>query len=239
MPRRTASSSSATPRPTSGPPNARSTGSRRWPEACGSCRCSARQRPSWRVSDLAHRRGLPMPTVYRVVMTLASEGYLDHLPNGDYRPGVRTLTLGTAALLQPGPRRDRHAEAAGARRAHRGDGEPSAVLSGDRGAVPDPAAQFRPGDREHPGGFHPARRAPRSASCCSPTSTGPTCSLDHRCPRSPPTRGPTPRSRWPSCATSCAIDPRTGLGHAGQRNWPTGSGRSRPRSPAPDGRVLA
>jgi IclR family pca regulon transcriptional regulator len=39
-----------------------------------------------------------MPTVYRVVMTLAAEGYLDHLPNGDYRPGVRTLTLGTAAL---------------------------------------------------------------------------------------------------------------------------------------------
>ena len=31
-------------------------------------------------------------------MTLTAEGYLDHLPNGDYRPGVRTLTLGTAAL---------------------------------------------------------------------------------------------------------------------------------------------
>jgi IclR family transcriptional regulator, pca regulon regulatory protein len=56
------------------------------------------QRPTWRVSDLATATGLPMPTVYRVVMTLASEGYLDHLPNGDYRPGVRTLTLGTAAL---------------------------------------------------------------------------------------------------------------------------------------------
>src|SRR6185369_9397119 len=56
------------------------------------------QRPSWRVSDLATAAGLPMPTVYRVVMTLASEGYLDHLPNGDCRPGVRTLTLGTAAL---------------------------------------------------------------------------------------------------------------------------------------------
>ena len=56
------------------------------------------QRPTWRVSDLAAAAGLPMPTVYRVVMTLASEGYLDHLPNGDYRPGVRTLTLGTAAL---------------------------------------------------------------------------------------------------------------------------------------------
>jgi IclR family pca regulon transcriptional regulator len=56
------------------------------------------QRPTWRVSDLAAAAGLPMPTAYRVVMTLASEGYLDHLPNGDYRPGVRTLTLGTAAL---------------------------------------------------------------------------------------------------------------------------------------------
>ena len=56
------------------------------------------QRPSWRVSDLTAAAGLPMPTVYRVVMTLVSEGYLDHLPNGEYRPGVRTLTLGTAAL---------------------------------------------------------------------------------------------------------------------------------------------
>ena len=56
------------------------------------------KRPSWRVSDLAIAAGMPMPTVYRVVMTLASEGYLDHLPNGYYRPGVRTLTLGTAAL---------------------------------------------------------------------------------------------------------------------------------------------
>src|ERR1700734_159425 len=56
------------------------------------------QRPTWRGSALAAAAGLPMPTVYRVVMTLASEGYLDHLPNGDYRPGVRTLALGTAAL---------------------------------------------------------------------------------------------------------------------------------------------
>jgi len=56
------------------------------------------QHPSWRVSDLVAATRLPMPTVYRVVMTLASEGYLDHLPSGDYRPGVRTLTLGTAAL---------------------------------------------------------------------------------------------------------------------------------------------
>ncbi|MEU4222195.1 IclR family transcriptional regulator [Actinoplanes sp. NPDC026623] len=56
------------------------------------------QRPTWRVSDLAVASGLPMPTVYRVVMTLTAEGYLDHLPGGEYRPGVRTLTLGGAAL---------------------------------------------------------------------------------------------------------------------------------------------
>ena len=56
------------------------------------------KRPCWRVSDLATAAGLPMPTVYRAVMTLAAEGYLDQLPDGGYRPGVRTLTLGTAAL---------------------------------------------------------------------------------------------------------------------------------------------
>jgi IclR family pca regulon transcriptional regulator len=56
------------------------------------------RQPTWRVSDIAPAVGMPLPTVYRVVMTLTSEGYLDHLPNGDYRPGVRVLTLGTAAL---------------------------------------------------------------------------------------------------------------------------------------------
>lgn len=56
------------------------------------------QRPTWRVSDLATESRLPIPTVYRVVMTLTAEGYLDRLPNGDYRPGVRVLTLGGAAL---------------------------------------------------------------------------------------------------------------------------------------------
>lgn len=56
------------------------------------------QRPSWRVTDLAATAGLPMPTVYRIVMTLTAEGYLDQLPSGDYRPAVKALTLGTAAL---------------------------------------------------------------------------------------------------------------------------------------------
>lgn len=56
------------------------------------------QRPTWRVSDIVPAVAMPLPTVYRVVMTLAAEGYLEHLPNGDYRPGARVLTLGNAAL---------------------------------------------------------------------------------------------------------------------------------------------
>src|SRR5580693_7010417 len=111
MPRRTASSSSTALRPASAPttPATTATAATAATERPG-YRVEAlakglrilslfdEQRPSWRVSDLATATGLPMPTVYRVVMTLASEGYLEHLPTGDYRPGVRTLTLGTAAL---------------------------------------------------------------------------------------------------------------------------------------------
>ncbi len=115
MPRRTASSSSAALRPAEpsteaeSPDGLVSPDRRESPDRPG-YRVEAlakglrilslfdEQRPSWRVSDLTAATGLPMPTVYRVVMTLVSEGYLDHLPNGEYRPGVRTLTLGTAAL---------------------------------------------------------------------------------------------------------------------------------------------
>jgi len=109
MPRRTASSSTAALHPVKPPAGAEPADRPEPPERPG-YRVEAlakglrilslfdEQRPSWRVSDLVAATGLPMPTVYRVVMTLASEGYLDHLPSGDYRPGVRTLTLGTAAL---------------------------------------------------------------------------------------------------------------------------------------------
>src|SRR5580700_9800536 len=109
MPRRTASSSSAALAPVEPSADAESPERQEAPERPG-YRVEAlakglrilslfdEQHPSWRVSDLATVTGLPMPTVYRVVMTLASEGYLDHLPSGDYRPGVRTLTLGSAAL---------------------------------------------------------------------------------------------------------------------------------------------
>jgi IclR family transcriptional regulator, pca regulon regulatory protein len=56
------------------------------------------QRPTWRISDIVTAAGIPMPTVYRIVMTMTAEGYLEHLPDGDYRPGVRVLTLGSASL---------------------------------------------------------------------------------------------------------------------------------------------
>jgi len=56
------------------------------------------KRPAWRIADIAAAADLPMPTVFRLVKTLTAEGYLDHLPDGSYRPGVRVLSLGSAAL---------------------------------------------------------------------------------------------------------------------------------------------
>src|SRR4051812_49762898 len=102
------------------------------------------QRPTWRVTDLAEAAGLPMPTAYRVVQTLTAEGYLDHLPNGDYRPGVRVLTLGTAAL-----RSLDLVELATPRLQRLPPGAPGA---GHPGAPPRPPGVFPGGAREpHPG----------------------------------------------------------------------------------------
>src|SRR4051794_3380470 len=56
------------------------------------------QRPSLRLKDIAAESGILMPTAYRLVMTLASEGFLEALPDGAYRPGAKVLTLGFAAL---------------------------------------------------------------------------------------------------------------------------------------------
>jgi IclR family pca regulon transcriptional regulator len=56
------------------------------------------QRPTWRITDVAAEAGIPLPTAYRIMMTLTAEGYLDRLPDGAYRPGVRVLTLGMSAL---------------------------------------------------------------------------------------------------------------------------------------------
>src|SRR3984885_11628448 len=40
------------------------------------------QRPTWRINAIAAEVSLPLPTAYRIVMTLTAEGYLDHLPSG-------------------------------------------------------------------------------------------------------------------------------------------------------------
>ena len=77
--------------------------------------CFDEQHPDWTVSDLVEATGFPMPTVYRLVMTLVGEGYLDQLPSGEYRPSVRALVLGTSGAAEPRPRRDRDARAAAAR----------------------------------------------------------------------------------------------------------------------------
>jgi IclR family pca regulon transcriptional regulator len=55
-------------------------------------------RTSVRLSDIAAETGLPLPTAYRIVVTLVSEGYLEHLPDGNYSPSIKVLTLGYSAL---------------------------------------------------------------------------------------------------------------------------------------------
>ncbi|MFT4083503.1 MAG: IclR family transcriptional regulator [Nocardioides sp.] len=56
------------------------------------------RRPTLRLAEVAAETGMLMPRVYRIAMTLAAEGYLEQLPDGRYRPGVKVLTLGFAAL---------------------------------------------------------------------------------------------------------------------------------------------
>lgn len=55
-------------------------------------------RPALRMTDLAQETGLPMPSLFRIVATLESEGFLEQLPDGQYRPNTKVLTLGFAAL---------------------------------------------------------------------------------------------------------------------------------------------
>ncbi len=56
------------------------------------------RRPALRMTELAEASGLPMPTLFRIVATLADEDYLEQLPDSRYRPGTKVLTLGFAAL---------------------------------------------------------------------------------------------------------------------------------------------
>jgi IclR family transcriptional regulator, pca regulon regulatory protein len=56
------------------------------------------RRPALRITELVEETGMPMPSLFRIVATLEAEGFLEHLPDGRYRPDAKVLTLGFAAL---------------------------------------------------------------------------------------------------------------------------------------------
>ncbi|WP_067458448.1 IclR family transcriptional regulator [Actinomadura macra] len=56
------------------------------------------QRPAMKLTDMAAEAGLPLPTAFRMASTLATEGFLELLPDGAYRPAPKVLTLGFSAL---------------------------------------------------------------------------------------------------------------------------------------------
>jgi IclR family transcriptional regulator, pca regulon regulatory protein len=51
-----------------------------------------------RLVEVAALTSLPVPTVFRLLKTLESEGYVEHLESGHFRPGPNVLSLGYAAL---------------------------------------------------------------------------------------------------------------------------------------------
>lgn len=56
------------------------------------------KRPSMKLTDLAAGARVPLPTAFRMAATLVAEGYLEQLPDGNYRPAPKVLTLGFSAL---------------------------------------------------------------------------------------------------------------------------------------------
>jgi IclR family pca regulon transcriptional regulator len=56
------------------------------------------RRPAMRLTEIVALSGLPMPTAFRLVATLETEGYVERLPDGAVRPSATVLTLGFAAL---------------------------------------------------------------------------------------------------------------------------------------------
>lgn len=56
------------------------------------------QRRELRLIDVAEIVRLPVPTVFRLLKTLETEGYVDQLRDGRFRPAAAVLGLGYAAL---------------------------------------------------------------------------------------------------------------------------------------------
>lgn len=55
-------------------------------------------RTTIKLNDLATETGIPLPTAFRLVMTLVDEGFLEQQPDGGYRPAPKVLALGFSAL---------------------------------------------------------------------------------------------------------------------------------------------
>jgi IclR family pca regulon transcriptional regulator len=55
-------------------------------------------RHSLRLKEICDLTSIPMPTAFRLLATLREAGYVERMPDDSYRPGVRVLTLGYAAL---------------------------------------------------------------------------------------------------------------------------------------------
>jgi IclR family pca regulon transcriptional regulator len=58
----------------------------------------SKSRTRLRLSQLANETGIPLPTAYRLVVTLEQLGYLERLEDGAFRPSIKTLSLGFAAV---------------------------------------------------------------------------------------------------------------------------------------------
>jgi len=56
------------------------------------------RRTTLRLAEIVERLRMPMPTAFRLTATLVSDGYLERLADGSFRPGLAVLTLGRAAL---------------------------------------------------------------------------------------------------------------------------------------------
>ena len=56
------------------------------------------RRPSMKLTDMAAETGVPLPTAFRMAATLVTEGFLEQLADGAYRPAPKVLTLGFSAL---------------------------------------------------------------------------------------------------------------------------------------------
>lgn len=50
------------------------------------------------LKEIVELTGIPMPTTFRLAATMEEAGFLERLPNGAYRPGLKVLTLGQASL---------------------------------------------------------------------------------------------------------------------------------------------